>query len=159
MIRIGAIAVLGCLIPFGAAWADEASKAAKVEEMFQVTKSEAMMERSLAQVRAMQQAQAAKLDLGTDPAKKQHATEAINKVVAEHLGWEKLKPRFVALMAEAFTDEELDGILAFYRSPAGKAMVEKMPQFMGKTMGVVQAAMQEMQPEIQRIIDETKTGK
>jgi uncharacterized protein len=159
MIRIGAIAVLGCLVPFGAAWADEASKAAKVEEMFRVTKSEAMMERSLAQVRAMQQAQAAKLDLGEDPVKKQQATEAINKLVAEHLGWEKLKPRFVALMAEAFTDEELDGILAFYRSAAGKAMVEKMPQFMAKTMGVVQGAMQEMEPEIRRIVDEAKQAK
>jgi hypothetical protein len=159
MIRIGAIAVLGCLVPFGAAWADEASKAAKVEEMFRVTKSEAMMERSLAQVRAMQQAQAAKLDLGTDPAKKQQATEAINKLVTEHLGWEKLKPRFVALMAEAFTDEELDGILAFYRSAAGKAMVEKMPQFMAKTMGIVQGAMQEMEPEVRRIVDEAKQAK
>jgi uncharacterized protein len=160
MIKIGAIAVLGCLVPFGAAWADDASKNAKVEEMFRVTRSEEMMERSLAQVRAMQQAQTAKLDIPSDDkAKQQQTYDAINKVIADHLGWQKLKPRFVAIMAEAFTDAELDGILAFYRSPAGKAMVEKMPQFMGKTMGIVQAAMQEMEPEIRRIVDESKTNK
>jgi len=26
------------------------------------------------------------------------------------------------------TDEEIDGMLAFYQSPAGRAMLEKMPQ-------------------------------
>jgi hypothetical protein len=157
MTRIGAIAVVGCLIPFGTAWADDASKTAKVEEMFRLTRSEEMMERSLAQVRAMQQAQAAKLDVpSSDKVLQQQTFDAINKLVADRLSWQKLKPRFVTMMAETFTDEELDGILAFYRSPAGKSMMEKMPQFTAKTMTVVQGIMQELGPEIRRIAEEAK---
>jgi len=157
MTKLGAIAVLGCLVPLGAAWAQESSKTAKVEEMFRLTKSEEMMQRSLEQVRAMQQAQVARMDLPTeDKVKQQQIMDAINKVVASHLSWDKIKPRFVAIWAEAFTDEELDGILVFYRSPAGKALVEKTPQFMGKTMAIVQEAIQEMEPEILRITEEAK---
>ena len=157
MTKLGAIAVLGCLVPLGAAWAQEPSKTAKVEEMFRLTKSEEMMQTSLEQVRAMQQAQVARMNLpADDKLKQQQMMDAINKVVASHLSWDKIKPRFVAIWAEAFTDEELDGILVFYRSPAGKALVEKTPQFMGKTMAIVQEAIQEMEPEILRITEEAK---
>lgn len=157
MKKLGAVAVLGCLVPFGTAWAQQPSKTAKVEEMFRLTKSEEMMQRSLEQVRAMQQAQVARMNLPTDDkVKQQQMMDDINKVVASHLSWDKIKPRFVALWAEAFTDEELDGILAFYRSPPGIALVEKMPQFMGKTMAIVQEAIQEMEPEILRITEAAK---
>jgi hypothetical protein len=42
----------------------------------------------------------------------------------------KFQEKFVAYLAEAYSDQELDSILAFYKSPGGKAMVEKSPALM-----------------------------
>ena len=49
----------------------------------------------------------------------------------------KLKPMYVEIYTTNFTQEEIDGLISFYESPAGKAFVAKMP-------AVVQAIMAEM---------------
>jgi hypothetical protein len=71
------------------------------------------------------------------------------------MSWEKFKPAIVQIYAEVYTDEELDGILAFYRSPAGRAMLEKMPQLMSRTMAVAQKLMGDIQPEIEKMVKES----
>ncbi len=149
-----------CAVPLWTVSAQQSSKSAKVEELFRLMKSEEMMQASLAQMRSMQQAQVARLELPPEAkARQQETMEAINKVIADRLSWEKIKPRFVQLMADMYTDEELDGIAAFYRSPAGKAMVDKMPKYMMQTMAIVQEAMRGVEPEIRRITEEAKQKK
>ena len=68
----------------------------------------------------------------------------------------KLKPMFVQIYAELFTEEEINGIVSFYKSPAGKAMIEKMPQMMQRMMPMMQKLMGDLQPEIKKIIEEAK---
>jgi hypothetical protein len=46
--------------------------------------------------------------------------ERLTALVAEHLN--KAKPALVKIYADTYTEEELDGILAFYKSPAGEAV-------------------------------------
>jgi hypothetical protein len=47
-------------------------------------------------------------------------------------------------------------MLAFYQSPAGRAMLEKMPAMMPKSMALVQAQMGDLMPEILRITKEAQ---
>jgi hypothetical protein len=44
-------------------------------------------------------------------------------ILASALSWEKLKPIYVKLYADTYTEQEMDGIIAFYKSPAGEAML------------------------------------
>jgi hypothetical protein len=75
-------------------------------------------------------------------------------VVSNALSWERLKPAYLKLYADAFSEEELEGILAFYKSPAGKAMVAKTPSLMQKATVVAQEKMTEAQPELRKLIEE-----
>jgi uncharacterized protein len=62
-----------------------------------------------------------------------------------------MRPGYVKAYSETFSEEEIDGILAFYESPAGRAMQAKMPILMPKIMALAQAQAGELMPEIQLI--------
>ena len=39
----------------------------------------------------------------------------VNAVILEQLSWARLKPGFARIYAEAFSQEEVDGLIAFYQ--------------------------------------------
>ena len=69
-------------------------------------------------------------------------------VMQDELAWERMKGPMAQVYAESFTQEEIDGLIAFYESPAGRAFVEKMPIVMQKSMLSMQ---QRMGPLVQRM--------
>ncbi|MBK7929660.1 MAG: DUF2059 domain-containing protein [Bryobacterales bacterium] len=75
-------------------------------------------------------------------------------LISERMSWQKMKPVYVKLYAEVYTDEELDGMIAFFSSPAGRSMTAKSPILMQRSMQVVQSLMGEVLPEIKRITAE-----
>jgi hypothetical protein len=66
------------------------------------------------------------------------------KIVQEEFSWDKLKPTYIAIYQETFDQEEIDGLVAFYKSPVGTSMVNKMPVVMQKSMVGMQARLQPM---------------
>lgn len=70
----------------------------------------------------------------------------------------EVESRTIRLYAQTFTVADLTAITAFYRTPLGKRMIEKMPLVLSDTMSWVQTeiprrigpAMAALQPEIQR---------
>ena len=50
------------------------------------------------------------------------------------MSWETLQPDYVALYAELFTAEELQGLLDFYTSPIGRRLVEKSAAIAAATL-------------------------
>lgn len=52
--------------------------------------------------------------------------------------WEKLEPIFVEIYSNSLSQEDVDGISAFYRSPAGRSYVSKMPVVMQQSMNAMQ---------------------
>jgi len=143
--------VIALLLSAGAASADEASKKAKIEEILQITKADQMVKQMIDQVRSMQLAQIAKMDPAEQP-KAEEAQNRMSQLLTERLSWDRLKPRFSKLYEDTFTEEELDGTLAFYKSPAGRALLEKMPALMARSMAVAQEIMADVQPEIESAI-------
>jgi uncharacterized protein len=150
-----AIAVLG-IVP-SAAYFNEASKTAKAEELFRVAKMDEMLRQSLAiateQVKSglIQQVMGVKLPPGLE---KDFAAfqDKIARTVSDALAWEKLKPAYLKLYTDAYTKEELDGIIGFYKSPAGQAMVAKSPSLMTKASGIAQQMIAGAQPELRKAI-------
>ena len=149
------LAVIALSLGASGALAQDAGKTAKIEEMLRLTKTDEMMKQVMSQMRAMNLQQLEKNLPPEEQAKAGEMQQKIFDMVGAKMNWEKLKPAFVQIYSEVYTDEELDGILAFYRSPAGRAMLEKMPQLMSRTMAVAQKLMGDIQPEIEKMVKES----
>jgi hypothetical protein len=139
------------------ALADDASKNAKIEEMMELTHVDRMISQMLPQMQSMAKSQMAQADLS--PQQRQQAEELQTKMmalIADRLSWEKAKPAYIKIYADTFSETEIDGILTFYKSPAGQAMLEKMPQLMQKSMQVSQQLMGDLMPQIQQMTEQLK---
>jgi uncharacterized protein len=95
-------------------------------------------------------------DQATPEQKKQIADfqKRVMDVVNNKLGWKALEPDFINLYASTYTEEELDGILAFYKSPVGQKMLEKTPELMTKSTQITQEKMREVQPELNQMVQD-----
>ena len=69
-------------------------------------------------------------------------------VMREEVSWQKMQPLYVQIYRDTFEQEEVDGLLAFYASPAGQAYVNKMPIVMQKSMAISQSVLQLLQPKM-----------
>lgn len=78
-------------------------------------------------------------------------------VVHGVLVWEKLEPLYMRIYKESFTEEEIAGMLSFFKTPAGQAVVHKFPMLNQKTMVEVQKIISGMTPQMQKIQEEFKT--
>lgn len=137
------------------AHADDASKRAKVEELIQLTKMSQLMDQMTDQLTTRMRTMAAQQTANRTftPAQQKTITDYVNQIQSITQGavaWEKLKPTVIQAYSDTYTDQELDGILAFYHSPAGQALIAKSPQLMAKTMQLVQTQMTEVQPQIRQ---------
>jgi uncharacterized protein len=74
----------------------------------------------------------------------------VDTLMRDEMSWAKLEPEFVQIYASTFTQDEIDGQLAFYRTPAGQALITKTPQLTDRTLVAMQAHMQVLLPLIQQ---------
>lgn len=72
--------------------------------------------------------------------------------ISETLTWDKLKNITVDLYLDIFSEEEINELITFYRSPLGRKMLNRMPEVIQKTMQKTQAIVQQSMPEFQRRI-------
>jgi hypothetical protein len=72
----------------------------------------------------------------------QKAVDAVpakfDQQLRQDLSWESLRPTFVKIYQEAFTQSEIDSMTAFYKSPAGAAFIDKMPAVTQKSQQAIQ---------------------
>jgi hypothetical protein len=69
----------------------------------------------------------------------------------ELLDWNKLEPMYVRVYQKSFTQSEVDGMIAFYKTPAGQAVISKMPAVMQNTMNEMQQMMGPMMQRLQKM--------
>jgi hypothetical protein len=108
----------------------------------------------------MQQAAAGKTLTDEQQRLIQIAPRQFVEVMRQEFNWSTLKPIYVGIYRESFSQEEIDGLVAFYRSPAGQAFVNKMPVVTQKSMAAVQAMLgplgQKMKAAMDRALAEAK---
>ncbi|NJK92969.1 MAG: DUF2059 domain-containing protein [Blastochloris sp.] len=75
-------------------------------------------------------------------------------IIKEEMSWDKMKDFYIQVYAENFTQEEIDGMIAFYDSPIGKAVTAKMPQVTIKSMTQMQQRMGPLMERIQKVTKE-----
>jgi hypothetical protein len=72
-------------------------------------------------------------------------------LMKELLDWNKLEPLYVRIYQKTFTQQEVDGMTAFYKTPAGQAVISKMPAAMQNTMNEMQQIMTPVMQKMQRM--------
>lgn len=117
--------------------------AESVDTLLRITKVEALLESFYENMEAvMRQALAQSVAGKTLTAEQKRVLDkAPRRYVAamrEELSWASLKPMYIQIYQENFTQEEIDGLIAFYKSPTGRAVVDKMPAVMQQSMLAMQ---------------------
>jgi hypothetical protein len=159
---------LVCVFSCYAAALAAAPSNASLERLLAVTEVEKMLGTMHQQMEVMMKSGMDQALRGKSlpPEAEQAAATLRGKLVAsmrQELSWESMKDLYIQVYAESFSQEEIDGLIAFYESPAGKAFVAKMPMVMQKSMAMMQQRMgpiiQRMQQSMQEAIAEVQAIK
>jgi hypothetical protein len=70
-------------------------------------------------------------------------------LLSQELTWESLKDEFAAVYAGNFSEEEMEGLIAFYESPTGKALASKQGAITLQTTLITQKRVVAAMPKIQ----------
>lgn len=133
--------------------ADDASKQAKLHEMFRL----AHIDQAMTQAFEQQTQQLPKMMQAMFPGAKitpeqQKDIDAFSKkmlgIVQTEASWTKLEPQFTQIYASTYSEQEIDGLIAFYKSPVGQEMVAKQPELVNKSQGITQNMMVDLQPKM-----------
>ena len=142
-----------------AAKADDISKREKVEAMFTVLH----LDQTFAQLQSAALAQGQQFGKGLFPqAEKPSPAQQklfdsfnsdVTALVTNSISWEKMKPAFVELYFSTYSEDDLDGILAFYNSRAGQAVLAKTPELATKSQAIALATMTDLQPKMRALLE------
>ena len=153
--RIASLAAMAWLGLAGSAWSAPPT-VASIEALLAATKSEALIAKTGADLeRNMRDAVQASLQ-GRKPSEREQQvidkmTRESAALIRQELNWSHMRPMMVQIYQSTFTQEEVDGQTAFYRTPVGMAVVEKMPAVMQATMAATQQSMARLMPQLQAI--------
>ena len=144
----------------GTSYATEATDAT-AKKLLRVTKAEKMVEASHAQLRPLMEGMIKSSRLSAAEQEKALADfrknyPQIEKVFRDELSFEKLEPEYLAIYKATFSEEELVGMIDFYESPSGQAVLNKMPQVIQNTMGLVQKKIPLVIQKVEKTIKESK---
>ena len=114
------------------AHADEASKRVKIQELFTTLHMDKtmkqVMDTVLQQIKDASQQQLVGTTL-TDAQQKKFDDfqQNVFNLVNAQMSWPKIEPDYIKLYDDAYTEEQIEGILTFYSPSKSQAMIAKLP--------------------------------
>lgn len=137
----------GLLAAAASARADATSKMKKIDEVFELTRADQMLKMMQEQAKAGIRSQLAAVGMKNAQAIATELDRVLVPLMNQEMSWDKLKPRLEAVYDETFSEQEISGILDFYHSPTGKAMLDKMPALTAKSAAIAQDMMRAVMPK------------
>ncbi len=134
---------------------------ASIRELMEITHSRKMLDDMMANVQVMlrKQIQQTAPENGLNEKQKQilnDMQEKTLKLFTDEMKWESLEPVFIDIYRKSFTQDDIDGLIAFYKSRTGQKMLSKMPMVMQNSMQIMQERMQSLIPKLQQIENDTQ---
>ena len=131
-----------------------------VEKLLELSKAGKQMNSVFDQMDGMMKTSLKQLTKGKPPGAAEQAIldkqqAKMMVILKDEFSWAKMKAPFIQVYCETFSQEEVDGLIAFYQSPAGQAFVDKQPALMKNTMTIMQERMGPMMQKIQQMSEET----
>ena len=131
--------------------AAQQSKQQKIQRIIEITSPDSVVTEVVNQVDGMMK-QIRPNPTPQQKTRQQAALDKIAKISKERML--KIRPELTKAYAETFTDEEIDGMLAFYETPAGRAAVAKIPAINTRMSSLIQTEMNALGPEINKIAED-----
>jgi hypothetical protein len=142
------------LLVFTAIWpvcssAETDSHRQAVEKLFKLTHMQQKIEVSVNNVLALQ--------LQQNPALREHE-DLLTKFLEKNIGWAGMKDNLTTMYMNTFTEQELNEINAFYSTPAGQKIIQRLPELIQQRDQLAMQRMQKNMGELQQAIAD-RTGK
>jgi hypothetical protein len=156
------LALALCLVVGHPARAQELTRQAKIERILDITGSQSMLNQIFDRFAASFDAQMKAQFPNATPQQLAQTGDLRNKLIEmmkERVTWDKMRPSLVKIYSDTFSDEEIDGLLAFFQSPAGQSYVKKLPALTQQIVAYSQAQVGALMPEIQRLAREAAQKK
>jgi hypothetical protein len=144
------LAVLAVLVAASAAAADQKSHRKAAEELLKVLNMDKQLQSAIDQTLDLQ--------IKANPGIAEYR-DVMKKFFSKHMSWDSLKEDIITIYTDAFTEEELNEITKFYKTPVGKKLVEKNPELMGKGMQLGVKRVQENQGELRQMLEDARDKK
>lgn len=137
--------------------AEDASKIAKVHEFFKVAKMDVAanvaMNTTITRVNSRLTQQFLAVNVTTVKQQRvNELNERLKKLIINTLSWDSLEPEYTKLYAAAYTEQQLDDLIAFYKTPTGQAVAQQTPILAQQIGDVSQERLAALLPQIQRIV-------
>ncbi len=129
---------------------------ASIKELMEITHMQRLVGSIIAQTDGIMSKNIEKNLQGKEPTKQQQLAitkmkQRMMSVLKAEVNWQKLEPIYVKLYKSSFTEEEIKGMVEFYKTPAGKAVINKLPVVMQQTLVEVNKLIRRMQPKLHNI--------
>ncbi len=135
---------------------DDASKNAKIEQLFNLSKVDKTVQSGIDQTMDQMKGVLQQIygtSLPPDQVKNVEELQGrIGKILVDTLSWEKLKPVYIKIYADAYTERQIDDLVAFFKTPTGQAMVDKGPALAEKGGQAAQQRLSAVMPAIQKLM-------
>jgi hypothetical protein len=170
--RVLAVITLSCSLAFAAdPPAGSPPKEASVKQLLEAMQARSLVDSVMAQMEqvmknTLQQAsQAGPVSPEVQKIFDNSRAEVVT-IFKEQFTWDKLEPVYMRIYQKSFTEAEVEGMVAFYKTPAGQALLNKMPAVMQSSMdettqliGPVTQRIQRMQFDMMTAIKAEKEKK
>lgn len=151
---IAIVLALTCAVAFPSAFAaDQPPAEPSIKQLLEVTQVRKLLESTMAEMDGYMQQAARQVTQGqkvTPEVQKQidkGRADAIS-MMKDVLDWNKVEPMYVRIYQKSFNQEEIDSMVAMYKSPTGQMLLTKMPIVLQNSMSEMQ---QMLRPVMQRI--------
>jgi len=153
--RILLAALLALLATAGPAVAQQPADDARIDRLIEISRTRQTLDAMLPQIEASQRQMAAQMagDRELDAAQQQRLDRILEgsaAAIRKAMAWENLAPMYRDIYRQTFTGEDIDAIIAFYETPTGQRMLDKMPELMQNTMAAMQRLVVPMLQEMER---------
>jgi len=157
--RLALLLVLTLTIPL-AARADEASHRAKAQEIMALLRTQSMVKQISDNItKQVRDAAASIAGENPSPAIKIKAADFVKQstqLIDTQLGWNSMQAGFTDVYVKNFTEGELDGIIVFYKTPAGISLLDKMPTVNSQVTQFGSTRMTALQPQMKKLFDDLR---
>ena len=130
---------------------------AQIDKLLETTHARSMVENMMSQVEGMQkqlvdQSLEGRTLTAAEQAKIDRLISITSRTLRDTMTWERMLPMYHRIYAESLEAEDIDAMIAFYETPAGQHVLERMPAIVQKSLVEVQQllapALKKMQQDI-----------
>lgn len=142
MRRVATLLLVLLSLPF-TAHADDASKRAKIQKLFTVMNLDLTLHQLMEAMEKNILPMTEQLFGGDVPESMKKQVADLQRqtfdLIDQEMGWKTMGPVYAEIYARNFTEEQIDDLIAFYKTPTGAAYLEKTPAIAVESMQAAQA--------------------